>query len=65
VVVQVAKKMDFDLENNGSWHNHVDADAMAYEPKTLFEQSAPKKPTPPTDPQQPNGFMKFLTRRGS
>lgn len=65
VVAQVAKKMDFDLENNGSWHNHVDADAMTYEPKTLFEQPAPNKPTPPADPQRPKGFMKFLTLRGS
>ncbi len=65
VVAQVAKKMDFDLENNGSWHNHVDADAMTYEPKSLFEQPAPNKPTPPADPQQAKGFMKFLTRRGN
>lgn len=65
VVAQVAKKMDFDLEKNRSWHNHVDADAMTYEPKLLFEQPAPKKPTPPADPQQPKGFMKFLTRRGN
>jgi hypothetical protein len=65
VVAQVAKKMDFDLENNGSWHNHVDAEAITYEPKSLFEQPAPNKPTPPADPQQQKGFMKFLTRRGN
>lgn len=68
VVTQVAKKMDFDLENNGYWHNHVDADEMTYEPKSLFEQPASKKPmssAPPADPQQPKGFMKFLTRRGN
>jgi hypothetical protein len=65
VVAQVAKKLDFDLENNGSWHNHVDADAMTYEPRSLFEQPPPNKPTPPADPQQPKGLMKFLTRRGN
>jgi len=32
--------MDFDLEENGSWHNHVDAEAIVYEPKALFEQRA-------------------------
>jgi hypothetical protein len=65
VVAQVAKKMDFDLENKRSWHNHLDADAMTYEPKSLFEQPAPNKPTPPADPPQPKVFMKFLTRRGN
>jgi hypothetical protein len=65
VVAQVAKKMDFDLENNGSWHNHVDAEAITYEPKSLSEQPATNKPTPPADPQQQKGFMKFLTRRGN
>jgi hypothetical protein len=37
VVAQVAKKMNFDLEKNGSWHNHGDAEEIAYEPKSPFE----------------------------
>jgi hypothetical protein len=37
VVAQVAKKMNFDLEKNGSWHNHDDAEEIAYEPKSPFE----------------------------
>jgi hypothetical protein len=36
VVAQVAKKMNFDLEKNGSWHNHGDADEIPYEPKSPF-----------------------------
>lgn len=68
VVAQVAKKMDFDLENNGSWHNHVDAEAMTYEPQSPFEQPTLKNPTlsaPPASPKQPKGLLKFLTRRGN
>jgi hypothetical protein len=68
VVAQVAKKMNFDLEENGSWHNHADAEEIAYEPKSPFEQRAlnsrPSGGTS-TDPQQPKGPMKWLMRRGN
>jgi hypothetical protein len=37
VVAQLAKKMNFDHEKNGSWHNHGDAEEIAYEPKSPFE----------------------------
>jgi hypothetical protein len=67
VVAQVAKKMSFDLDQNGSWHHHVDAEAIPYEPKSPFERRAPdRQPSSgtSTDPQQPKGLMKFL-RRGN
>ncbi|MDH6259152.1 hypothetical protein M2427_003080 [Bradyrhizobium sp. BR13661] len=36
VVAHVAKKMDFDLETNGFWYNHGDAEEILYEPKSPF-----------------------------
>jgi hypothetical protein len=67
VVLQVARKMDFDLEKNGSWHNHVDAEAIVYEPKALFEQLAHNSQPPSGTPADPDrkGLLKFWTRRGS
>jgi hypothetical protein len=37
VVAQVATKVNFDLERNGSWHKHFDAKEIEYEPKSPFE----------------------------
>jgi hypothetical protein len=61
VVVRVARKMDFDLEKNGSWHNHVDAEAIVYEPKALFERLAHSSQAPSGTPADPDrkGLLKF------
>jgi hypothetical protein len=68
VVAQVAKKINFDLEKNGSWHNHVDAEEITYEPKALFEGPALNSPPDSgklTNPERPKGLMKFLMQRGN
>lgn len=36
VVAHVAKKMNFDLDTNGFWHNHGNAEEISYEPKSPF-----------------------------
>ncbi|MBR0719928.1 hypothetical protein [Bradyrhizobium manausense] len=66
VVAQVAKKMEFDLEKNASWHNHCDAHAVTYEPKSLFDRPASKTQStssPSADPKEPNGILKYWTRK--
>jgi hypothetical protein len=67
VVAQVAKKMSFDLEQNCSWQQHVDAEAIPYEPKSSFERLALKRRASnetQEEPQKLSSLMKFLTRRG-
>jgi hypothetical protein len=68
VAAQVAKKMSFDLEQNGSWHQHVDAEAIPYESKSPFERHTLKRQASneaQAEPQKLSGLVKFLTRRGS
>jgi len=37
VVAQIAKKMDFDLANNGAWHKHINAEGCYHNPASPFE----------------------------
>jgi hypothetical protein len=37
VVAQIAKKMGFDLEKNGAWHQHINAEGVYHDPASPFE----------------------------
>lgn len=37
VVAQIAKKLGFDLEKNGAWHKHINADGFYHTPASPFE----------------------------
>lgn len=37
VVTQIAKKLGFDLEKNGSWHNHNDEYEIPYDAESPFD----------------------------
>jgi hypothetical protein len=36
VVAQIAKKMGFDLEKNGAWHKHLNAEGFHHQPASPF-----------------------------
>jgi hypothetical protein len=37
VVAQIGKKMGFDLEKNGAWHKHINAEGFYHDPASPFE----------------------------
>ena len=37
VVAQIGKKMGFDLEKNGAWHKHINAEGLYHNPASPFE----------------------------
>jgi hypothetical protein len=37
IVAQIGKKMGFDLEKNGAWHKHINAEGFYHNPASPFE----------------------------